>query len=472
MNDMKYAALISAALMTASVFDVYALYNPSFEEIKDATAAGWNLTKGCFRAEKGAGLSGSGGVVWESAEPSKVQGMCGCAIEAEAGVAYRFSCFVHAENFIPGPGGSANICVEWFDAKGKWMAGGYSKDFAERNSEWIEIGGCTREIPVKAKKVRLSLYVKKGAKGRVSFDNVMVRPIRHDVVAFVFSSVYRDMAADGEVRFHASLHPDKNVKVGDLDTEFSYVGADGSRKRVKPSALYPDGASLVLRVEDLALGTNPVACSLRGKDGGLLGSASCEFTRVRRLPDRRVWIDSRQRCIVDGKPFFPLGMYWMKVDAKKLENNIVSANKGLMLNAGISGAILILGFIFNRVKLYISGGVLMMLSSVYQAFYFMHNLTDSGGVVGLSPKFYWRHLIPLALIAISIVWITVIAVRAKIKLKKQYKKVTENLFTMFNVELTDGEFLSDEQWDEFLKVYDPAVNYKKQFATTKNTDED
>jgi hypothetical protein len=172
---------------------------------------------------------------------------------------------------------------------------------------------------VKAKKVRLSLYIKKGAKGRVSFDNVMVRPIRHDVVAFVFSSAYRDMAADGEVRFHASLHPDKNVKVGDLDAEFSYVGADGSRKRVKPSALSPDGASLVLRVEDLALGTNPVACSLRGKDGGLLGSASCEFTRVRRLPDRRVWIDSRQRCIVDGKPFFPLGMYWMKVDAKKLE---------------------------------------------------------------------------------------------------------------------------------------------------------
>ena len=176
---------------------------------------------------------------------------------------------------------------------------------------------------------------------------------------------------------------------------------------------------------------------------------------------------------IEGKSYNEVE-YWeyQGLDAEKLENNIVNANKGLMLNAGISGAILILGFILNRVKLYISGGVLMLLSSVYQVFYFMHNLTDSGGVVGLSPKFYWRHLIPLALIAISIVWITVIAVRAKVKLKRQYKKVTENLFNMFNVELTDGEFLSDEQWDEFLKVYDPAVNYKKQFVTAKNTDED
>jgi hypothetical protein len=52
------------------------------------------------------------------------------------------------------------------------------------------------------------------------------------------------------VRFHASLYLGKDVKVDDIAAEFSYVGADGSRKRVKPSALSPDGASLVLRVED------------------------------------------------------------------------------------------------------------------------------------------------------------------------------------------------------------------------------
>ena len=187
------------------------------------------------------------------------------------------------------------------------------------DTDWMEIGGATREIPAGAKKVQLSLYVTKGSKGRVSFDNVVVRPVKRDVVAFVFSSAYRDMAASGDVRFHASLYLGNDGKVDDIAAEFSYVGADGSRKRMKASKLSADGASVALNVVDLAVGTHPVTCTLRRKDGGLLGSASCEFTRVRRLPERRVWIDRHQRCIVDGKPFFPLGMYWGKVEADKLE---------------------------------------------------------------------------------------------------------------------------------------------------------
>ena len=316
---MKYFATVLAALTALLAVDAYALGNPFFEEIKDGKAVGWRFTKGCFRAERGVGHNGSGGVVWETAEPLKAQSSCVATIDAKSGVAYRFSCLVHAENFVPGPGGTASICVEWYDADGRWMAGNYSRKFTDRNAEWIEIGGATREIPAEAKTVRLSLFVSKGSKGRVSFDNVVVRPVKRDVVAFVFSSAYRDTAVSGPVRFHASLYPGKDAKIEDLAAEFSYTGADGSRKCVKPSAFSADGASVALRAEDLSLGTNPVVCTLRRKNGGLLGSASCAFTRVSRLPERRVWIDSHQRCIVDGKPFFPMGMYWGKVESDKLE---------------------------------------------------------------------------------------------------------------------------------------------------------
>ena len=93
-------------------------------------------------------------------------------------IAYRFSCLVHAEDFVPGPGGTASICIEWYDAKGRWMAGDYSRKLSDRNTDWMEISGATREIPAGAKKVQLSLYVTKGSKGRVSFDNVVVRPAK------------------------------------------------------------------------------------------------------------------------------------------------------------------------------------------------------------------------------------------------------------------------------------------------------
>lgn len=175
---------------------------------------------------------------------------------------------------------------------------------------------------------------------------------------------------------------------------------------------------------------------------------------------------------IDGKSYNEVE-YWeyQGLDAKEMEANILSGNRTLMLNAGICAVLLIAGFVLNRVKLYIAGGVITVAASVYSIFYFMHNLTDSGGVVGLSAKFYWRHLIPLLIIIIAIIWLTVIAVRAKIKLQKQYKKVTENLFNMYNVELKSGEFLSDEQWDEFLKVYNPKTDYRKQFASIDKNEE-
>ena len=176
---------------------------------------------------------------------------------------------------------------------------------------------------------------------------------------------------------------------------------------------------------------------------------------------------------IDGKDYNEVE-YWeyQGLDYKKMEENIVNGNRELMLNAGICSILLILGLVLNRTRLYIAGGVITVCPAIYSIFYFMHNLTDSGGVVGLSPKFYWRHLIPLAIILITAVWLTVIAVRAKTKLQNQYKRVSENLFNMYNVELSQNEFLTDEQWDEFLKTYDPKTDYRKQFAANEKTDEE
>ena len=60
---------------------------------------------------------------------------------------------------------------------------------------------------------------------------------------------------------------------------------------------------------------------------------------------------------------------------------------------------------------------------------------------------------------IFIVWMTVIALREKIKLDRQYKKVVENLFAMYSQKIEDGSEITEEQWENFLKEYDP--NLKK-----------
>lgn len=306
------------AFALCAEMDAAALENPAFEGVKDGQAVGWKSSWGCFRAEKGAGANGSGGLVWESPEPAKRQAACLQEVDVVRGQPYHFTCSVRTENFSAAQGGFAAMCMEWYDADGKWMGGGYSESFKEGNSDWVQIGGSTRDIPLQAKTVRVQLYVGKGATGVVAFDNVSVRPLSRQPVAFVFSSAYRDVAASGNVRFHAAFYPGVQAANETLSAEFSYIGADGAEVRAKPTEFAADGATLALRVDEVAMGTHPVVCVLTGNAGRKLGSAVCEFTRVQRLPERTVWIDGHNRCIVNGKPFFPLGMYWGKVEAAKL----------------------------------------------------------------------------------------------------------------------------------------------------------
>ena len=90
-------------------------------------------------------------------------------------------------------------------------------------------------------------------------------------------------------------------------------------------------------------------------------------------------------------------------------------------------------------------------------------MKDSLGVMGFKPSFYWRHLIPLAVLAVIMIVMSAIALRAKIKTEKQYKRITENLYEIYNINIAEnGETVTDEQWTAFLEAYDPT-NYKKLF---------
>ena len=68
-------------------------------------------------------------------------------------------------------------------------------------------------------------------------------------------------------------------------------------------------AAVTLDTSLFALGTNDVTCAL-SLGGKVLGASSAQFARVKTPTRRRVYIDECKRAIVDGRPFFPLGMYF------------------------------------------------------------------------------------------------------------------------------------------------------------------
>lgn len=163
---------------------------------------------------------------------------------------------------------------------------------------------------------------------------------------------------------------------------------------------------------------------------------------------------------------FILGMLLVR-----LGTDSFAAIKPTVITVGVCTVVMTAGYILSFFKFKLTAGILSIAPEIFLIPVFGTAMTDSLGFMGFKPSFYWRHLAPLALLAILITLTTVIAVREKIKTEKQYKKVSENLYRQFNINASDkGVTVTDEQWEEFLSNYDPT-DYKKLFETKKTTDE-
>lgn len=319
MKTLVVMACLAGACRTGVTLQPPSIANSGFQETNGEAVPGWRSAGG-FRAVWGEGHNGSGGLVWTSQVPSAEQEGVQQNVQLARGRAYRYTFQARTENFK----GTADCCIEWYDAAGNWLGGTYlgARAVRDENSNWRIYEAVTREIPEEAVRCVLQIFVRKGSSGKVAFDNVAVWPRVRAAVQFMASSAYRDLAETGVVRFHVSLCPPDGVTAP--SAWFAYRGADGRAHRVEPTRLTDDEAMLELPVARLALGTQDVTCDYFDDDV-CLGSATNAFTRVRSLPTRRVAIDSRGRCLVDGKPFFPLGLYGSRLTDRRIGEDLSRA---------------------------------------------------------------------------------------------------------------------------------------------------
>lgn len=137
------------------------------------------------------------------------------------------------------------------------------------------------------------------------------------------------------------------------------------------------------------------------------------------------------------------------------KNNVDNV-RNLIVTIIVASVFLIVGRFIIRFREQIWANITFMavnlLSCVFLLFTFAKELKDGIGFLGYNFSFYWRHAVPLLLLAVLAVWLTVIAVRANIKTDKQYKKVIENIYAQYTL-LAENEKLSEEKWEEFLENY-------------------
>lgn len=77
----------------------------------------------------------------------------------------------------------------------------------------------------------------------------------------------------------------------------------------------------------------------------------------------------------------------------------------------------------------------------------------NSGAVDIKPAFYWQHLLPVVLLFIVSIWMTKISATEKYLIKRDTKKVINNLYERFH---TDD--MTEEEWETFLKNYKTEEN--------------
>ena len=309
---MKSVWLIGAAACVATASlplrAAELLTNGSFEDVQDGLTVGWNVPEH-YAFANGVGMNGTRALVFENRDDKDFYKYPSAQIAFEKGKRYEYSVWAKTE----GLAGRAQLCMEWYDANGKWLSGSYQGGFGG-TKDWTQLKGVTPPIPSEAAKVRAAFLVSKGGLGKVWFDDISVKPLERPVFGGLYSSAYRNLSADGKVRFHAAVNLKEHPGARAV---FSYKDAGGDMRSVKPTRLTENAAIFEIEAAHLVKGTHPVSCDLIDRDGKRIGGGSLDFTRVNELPKRRAWFDTKRRTIVDGKPFFPLGIYLSTVNEKQ-----------------------------------------------------------------------------------------------------------------------------------------------------------
>ena len=284
-----------------------ALVNGGFEDVDGGRAVGWHLPRD-MRVERGPGHNGSAGLVWESAEKTVSRSVARQDVAIESGMQYNFSALVRLERFSGEKG--AKICAYVYDASGRKLAEVYPKG-VRSSTDWVRVDGIV-DAPVGSAKLRLTLDVLPGASGKVVFDDVLVEQRKLNAAAHAFSSSYRDAGCGAEVTFNGFLNVPPGGAEGDISAFFVYRDAGGKECRRRAEVSNRKGdlyASAVVRAESIAAEPQQIRLEVEDRSGNVIGSTSFSFVREPAPSIRRVSIDLHGRCIVNGKPFFPIGMY-------------------------------------------------------------------------------------------------------------------------------------------------------------------
>ena len=297
--------------------------NASFEQAASGDSVlpqDWGGPAPNFARDDSTAHSGTASFRWTNADPALYRLSHADVKGLEPGKRYTLSGWVKTENVR---GGKAAICLEWNGPDGKYLGGIYAHGVAG-TKDWQQIS-TTFTFPENAQKPYVDCYGTRGAVGTAWFDDLEIQPYIPPCFTGSTTDHYRNQTIGGSVRVFAGLSfPEASFSdalKGLIELEVTDQTSGQTVQTLRNFTWGPDCVVFTVDSDKLPVGTYTLTVKVPNpqKETHPMETTALKLTRLEKFPDRKAYIDEHKRLIVDGKPFFPLGLYFHSPSEEDIE---------------------------------------------------------------------------------------------------------------------------------------------------------
>ena len=307
------------------------LDNSSFERVDKQQA--WSVKEGSvFRFTSDVSLTGKYSLNWDNSNPDTYE-LVTQKVPLTSGRSYELSAWIKTEDVKGVRESGATIALGYSGHDEKYITGGPHPGGQKGTRDWWQLIAYTGAVPQDVGYGTFTCYVRKNSSsgksftGRVWWDDVQLRPVSMEV--HILKPFYKSRITDeqSQISLEANVWPeDFNLGLKDIQIHLQILKS-GQNTSVAIDRIYTfdqesDKRTMVVAedLKQLVNGEYDVRIEMiHANTKQILWQEHRSIYRVSESLDQlRVHIDEHRRLILDGKPFFPIGVYTRNAPVKDL----------------------------------------------------------------------------------------------------------------------------------------------------------
>ena len=315
-----FVLMLSGSFSVAALPSENMLANPGFEA-GDKFPSGWTLNpdQKLFSIDKTVSHSGNASLLWQSGGTDSPYVLLNQPVKLQTGRLYQFTAWLKTENLIGAQSPGATVGIDFQDKDGKSVYGGPYPGGLKGTRGWWKLTSYA-QVFTNVVGGNFVCYVRKqGGKDKKTFtgkawwDDISLRPVTCQIR--MLKPSYKRILFDGDEKI--SLEVETWPEDYDLtfkDVKLVVVISEAETKKpvlTKSFDLTKRQEIVSFSIDKLKHGKYEVSTALVAKSDSQILWQPYKYSIYRKptTAKPKIHFDKHHRCIVDGKPFFPLGVY-------------------------------------------------------------------------------------------------------------------------------------------------------------------